>query len=426
MFNMKKLPWVLMALLALSGCDRAQDRPASPSSSSATAPVPRVQNSGLPQSAASTQQLYSLLGPIALFPDNLLAQVLAASTTPDQVTAANTWLLQNKSLTGSALTQAVNAQPWAPAVKAMVTFPDVLQQMAQNPGWTQALGSAYSQDPSDVMNAVQLLRQRASNSGALKSNAQQQVIVAANNAAGTPATAANKTTAAPTQTIVIKPAQPSVVYVPSYGTAVYGNPPVAYYPGYAPPPAYSTSDMVATGLISFTAGVMVGSMFDNNWGVHWGGSPVVVYNNRTFISNNDWHHNGYGPRAPFSEPHFAPARSNFTPRHATPLDHQGLRSPTFDPHRNAERYAGPVRTTTRQPERHVEHALPQRSSGLQSERHLAPGPVRLSSVHQPQFQRERDVRSFGDGASHPAFSSALNHSWGDGHLFGGNNHRRRL
>ncbi|MGO4744566.1 DUF3300 domain-containing protein [Serratia quinivorans] len=428
MFNMKKLPWVLMALLALSGCDRAQDRPAA--ASSAAAPAPQVPGSSVRQSAPNAEQLYSLLGPVALFPDNLLAQVLAASTTPEQVNAANTWLLQNKNLTGTALTKAVNAQPWAPAVKAMVTFPDVLQQMAQNPGWTQALGTAYTQAPSDVMNAVQQLRQRASNSGALKSNAQQQVVVTANNSANAPAVAAGKTVAAPTQTIVIKSAQPGVVYVPSYGTAVYGNPPVAYYPGYAPPPAYSSGDMVATGLISFTAGVMVGSMFDNNWGVHWGGSPVVVYNNHTFVNNNrinrnDWHHDGYGPRASFSEPHFSPARSNFTPMHTAPLAHRAMTSPNFEPRRNAERYTGPTRTAAHQPQRRVEHALPQRDNRLQPERHFAPGPVRLSQEHQPQFQRERDTRPFADGASHQAFSTALNHSWGDGHLFGGN-HRRRL
>lgn len=409
MFNMKKLPWVLMALLALSGCDRAQDRPAPPASSAATSAA-LVQNSGAPPSAPEAQQLSPLLSPIALFPDSLLAQVLAASTTPDQVSAANAWLLQNKNLTGTALTQAVNAQPWAPAVKAMVSFPDVLQQMAQNPGWTQALGSAYSQDPSAVMNTVQLLRQRASNSGALKSTPQQQVIVTNNGTASTPATA--KTLSAPSQTIVIKPAQPSVVYVPSYGPAVYGNPPVAYYPGYTPPPAYSTGDMVATGLISFTAGVMVGSMFDNNWGVHWGGSPVVVYNNHTFISNNRinrgvWHHNGLGSRMPFNEPHFAPARSNFTPLHATPLAHQALRSPTFSPHRNAERYAHPVHTTARQPERH-----------------LAPGPVRQPAEHPQVFQRQRDPHPFGNGGDRPTFSSALGHRWGGEHLFNGGGRRR--
>lgn len=414
MFNMKKLPWVLIALLALSGCDRAQDNPAS-SSSSATTPAPMVQNSGMPQNVLSSQQLSSLLGPIALFPDSLLAQVLAASTTPDQVNAANAWLLQNKNLTDTALTQAVDAQPWEPAIKAMVTFPDVLQQMAQNPGWTQALGNAYTQDPSDVMNAVQLLRQRASDSGALKSNPQQQVIVTTNSAASTVAPTAGKTVTAPTQTIVIKSAQPSVVYVPTYGSTVYGNPPVAYYPGYAPPPAYSTGDMVATGLISFTAGVMVGSMFDNNWGVHWGGSPVVVYNNHTFISNsginhNGWHHDGYAPRVPFSEPHFAPARSNFTPMHPTPLNRQASHLP--------------ARSATHQPERHVEHALPQRSSGLQAQHHQAPGPVRQSAEHQPVFQQEHDARPLRNGSDHPAFSSALGHHWSGEHLFNGGDRRR--
>lgn|GEM_PF-1260771 len=98
-----------------------------------------------------------------------------------------------------------------------------------------------------------------------------------------------KAVPAPTQTITIKPAQPGMVYVPVYPQTVYGNPPVIYYPGYVPPPSYSSADMAATGLISFTAGVMLGATMNsswgwNAWGVHWGGSPVVVYNNRTFVN----------------------------------------------------------------------------------------------------------------------------------------------
>ncbi|WP_129543192.1 DUF3300 domain-containing protein [Serratia sp. 1D1416] len=398
MFNMKKLPWVLMMLLALSGCDRAQENPAPPASSAAQTPTAPF--GGRQPDGGNAQPLDQLLGPIALFPDGLLAQVLAASTAPEQVSAANAWLLQHRTLTGDALAQAANAQPWAPAVKSLTRFPDVLQQMAQNPGWTQALGAAYTRAPGEVMNAVQLLRQRAGNSGALKSNAQQQVIVSG---------------AAPAQTIVIKPAQPNVVYVPSYGAAVYGNPPVAYYPGYTPPPAYGSGDRLATGLIGFTAGVMVGSLFDNSWGVRWGGSPAVVYNNRTFVGNvqiqrHDWRHTAYAPRAPFSEPHFAPARSNFTPRAAA--------TPAFSPQRNAARYAGPTRTASKRPERRVAHALPPR------ERHLAPGPARLPSVRQPRFQTERDARPF--AASHASFSTALNHAWGAGHALGGGYPRRRL
>ncbi len=104
-----------------------------------------------------------------MFPDNLVAQVLAASTFPDQVSAAYTWLQQNSSLKGQQLLEAVNQQPWDASVKGLTQFPGVLNQMATNLSWTSALGDAYFNIPQSVMNAVQVMRQRAQQSGNLKS-----------------------------------------------------------------------------------------------------------------------------------------------------------------------------------------------------------------------------------------------------------------
>ena len=246
------------------------------------------------QATPTPDQLYQLVAPIALFPDNLVAQVLAASTYPDQITAANSWLGQNSNLKDGQLMQVVDTQPWDASVKGLTQFPDVLNQMASNLTWTSDLGDAYFNFPQSVMNAVQVMRQRAQQAGNLQSNSQQTVSVQnqAPSAAPAPASSGQPQTTivqAPPQTIVIQPAQPDVVYVPAYNpTAVYGAP-VAAYPG------YSTGAMVATGLISFGLGIAVGAAISNNgccgwgwnsWGCGWHNS-TVVYNRNVYVSNSN-------------------------------------------------------------------------------------------------------------------------------------------
>ena len=245
--------------------------------------------------APTADQLYQLVAPIALFPDNLVAQVLAASTYPDQVSAAWTWLQQNSNLKGQQLLEAANQQPWDVSVKGLTQFSDVLQQMATNLSWTSALGDAYFNIPQSVMNAVQVMRQRAYQSGNLKSNQQQNVQVqnqAPGSAPPPPASSGEPQTTVvqpPPQTIIIQPAQPDVVYVPTYNpTVVYGAP-VPVYPG------YSTGDMIATSLISFGVGVAVGAAVSgggccgwgwNSWNTGWHNN-TVVYNHNTYISNSN-------------------------------------------------------------------------------------------------------------------------------------------
>ena len=147
---------------------------------------------GAPMSADVLQQL---VAPIALYPDALVAQILGAATFPDQVAAAAGWLQQNKNLTGTALVQAVDTQPWDPSVKALTQFPSVLDNLAQNLSWTSALGEAYHTQSADVMSAVQVLRAKAQAAGNLKSGSQITVVQQA------------------PQTIVIQPTNPQVVYV---------------------------------------------------------------------------------------------------------------------------------------------------------------------------------------------------------------------
>ncbi|MBV8867195.1 MAG: DUF3300 domain-containing protein [Acidobacteriaceae bacterium] len=245
-------------------------------------PAPATSDSGSPTAPApmTASELQALVAPIALYPDALVAQILGAATYPDQVAVANYWVGQNKNLTGTALTQAVDKQTWDASVKALTQFPAVLDNLAKNLSWTSSLGQAFHNQQSDVMAAIQTLRAQAKAAGNLKSTPQITV------------------QEPQPQTIVIQPANPQVVYVPQYNPAViYGTPYVT--------PGYSTGALVATGLLSFGAGIAIGSMMSggwgwNSWGCNWHGG-VVVYNHNNFYGNSAWHggyynggyHNGY-------------------------------------------------------------------------------------------------------------------------------------
>jgi hypothetical protein len=282
---------LVVSSMGLDGCKKNSSQSGSSAQSGSTNQAPAAT-----YASPTPDQLYQLVAPIALFPDNLVAQVLAGSTFPDQITAAWQWLQQNSSLKGQQLMQAVDQQPWDASVKGLTQFSDVLQQMASNLSWTSALGDAYFNIPQSVMNAVQVMRQRAYQAGNLKTGPQQNVSVqneAPGAAAPAPAQASSgqsqvTVVQSPPQTIVIQPSQPDVVYVPTYNpTAVYGAP-VAPYPG------YSTGDMVATGLISFGVGMMVGAAMSggccgwgyNSWGCGWHNSSVT-YNRNVYVSNSN-------------------------------------------------------------------------------------------------------------------------------------------
>src|SRR5271170_5262586 len=224
-------------------------------------------------------QLDSLLAPIALYPDPLLSQVLVASTYPLEIVQADRWLKQNTALQGKPLTEAAAKQSWDPSVQAMVMYPDVLKRMDDNIDWTTDLGNAFLAQQSDVMDAVQRLRQKAEQGGKLETTPQQTV---------TTKTEDN------TKYIVIEPASPQVIYVPQYNpVVVYGPPPVIYpYPAiYYPPPP--TGAIVAASVISFGVGLAVGSWMSGwhgwggyGWGCGWGRNTTVVVNNNFIRTNN--------------------------------------------------------------------------------------------------------------------------------------------
>jgi hypothetical protein len=264
--------------------------------------------------AYSSEQLDALLAPIALYPDPLLAQVLMASTFPLEVVSASRWIEEpaNKSLTGDALAKAIEPEAWDPSVKSLVPFPAVLTLLNSNLDWTQQLGYAFADQQAAVMNSVQRLRAQAQSAGNLKTTEQQIVRTEK-------------------ETIIIEPAQPSVVYVPSYNpTVVYGTWPYPTYPPVylPPPPGYVFGTALVSGLAFATGVAVVGSL----WGwarPGWGGGNVNInasrYNNinvnRSHINSNVWQANRPGgrpaglARAP-GGPVGAPARANGLPANA--------------------------------------------------------------------------------------------------------------
>src|ERR1700688_5066985 len=172
-------------------------------------PGPADQQSA-PRSALSVQQLDNLVAPLALYPDPILSQVLVAATYPLEVVEANQWLQQNRSLTGTALMDAAKQQNWDPSVQALVAFPDVLTRLNQDVRWTTDLGNAFLGQQADVMAAIQRLRARAQANGKLRTTPQETVTTETQNG----------------QTaIAIQPADPQVIYVPTYDPAYIWGPP---------------------------------------------------------------------------------------------------------------------------------------------------------------------------------------------------------
>ncbi len=258
----------VLLVVATAPFDAHGQEPAAPSGYS---------GQGVPLTAEELQQL---TGPIALYPDSLVAQILGAATFPDQIGAADNFVHQS-GLTGSALMQAVDTQTWDPSVKALTQFPSVLDNMSKNLSWTSALGEAYHTQAADVMSAIQFLRAKAKAAGNLKSGS--QIVV----------------TEQSPQTIVIQSANPQVVYVPMYNPAVvYGTPYV--YVGYVPPPP----PPAGAALLAFGAGIAVGAMMSggccgwgySSWNCGWH-STTVVYHGGAYYGNSAWHGGFYGSSA---------------------------------------------------------------------------------------------------------------------------------
>jgi hypothetical protein len=251
-----------------------------------------VGNASYAQDVPSEEQLTQLLAPIALYPDPLLAQIVAASADPQQIVDADAWLKQNSNLQGAALTDAAQKQGFDPAFISLVTFPTVLDAMAKNIDDYAAIGAASKANQASVTAAIQSLRQQAYASGALDSNQYQNVAVDQQDGA---------------QVVTVQPANPQVVYVPVYQpSAVFVSGP----------------SIVTAPLVTFGTGIAIGILLTNQpwgwhgWGWGWGGRGVI-YQNNVWRYNYRYHSPRpyYRPRPPvYNRPIYARPPPNWNQR----------------------------------------------------------------------------------------------------------------
>ncbi len=251
----KFLIWVLVGFLALPG-----------------GPLGAAESTG---QGFKPEEIDALIAPIALYPDELISQIFMASTYPLEVVEADRWAKQNKNLKGDALAQALEKQDWDPSVRSLVNFPEVLSKMSEKLDWTQKLGDAFLSQQKEVMEAVQRLRAQAQAAGNLQTTEQQKVIVEE-------------------KIIKIEPANPQVVYVPTYNpTVVYGAWP---YPAYPPYPWYAPGYVFGS-MFAFGAGVALGAAWGYAWGgCNWRGGNVDVNVNRNTNFNSTINRNNFSQR----------------------------------------------------------------------------------------------------------------------------------
>jgi uncharacterized membrane protein YgcG len=220
-----------------------------------------------PAAKQSAEELQQLVAPIALYPDALVSQILAAATYPTEIVEADRWMQDHPNLKGNELASEVDKQSWDPSVKGLTQFPSVLANMDKNLSWTSSLGDAYANQPQDVMEAVQVMRARAQKAGNLKSNEQVKVETQG-------------------QTVIIEPADPEVVYVPAYDPWLAYGAPIGVWPGwYAYPGLYVAGPGISFGL-GFGVGFFGGFGWGwHHWGADWHGHRVI-YNHNTYISHS--------------------------------------------------------------------------------------------------------------------------------------------
>ena len=236
---------------------------------------PAEPQASAPRTALTPQQLDNLVAPLALYPDPLLSQVLVAATYPLEVVEANQWLQDNRNLTGTALTDAAKQQNWDPSVQALVAFPDVLARLNEDVRWTTDLGNAFLGQQSGVMAAVQRLRARAQANGKLRSTPQEVV---------TTQTEGDQTA------IAIQPADPQVIYVPTYDPVyIWGPPDYGYYPSLFYP-SYGFGWGFGVPIGGFYAGW--GGWGGWGWGCNWFGGGLFV--NGGFFGHYGYRNGGYG------------------------------------------------------------------------------------------------------------------------------------
>ncbi len=250
---------------------------------------------GLAQETASEprmfgqEELSQMLAPIALYPDSVMIQIFMAATYPRDVTLAAQWVKTYPNLKGQKLANALEKKSWDPSVKSLVNFPSVLSMMNEYREWTQNIGTAFNWQKDQVMATVQELRAKAQAEGNLYTTEEQIVDVR-------------------DDSIVIEPANPEIIYVPTYDpTVVYGS---WWYPAYPPfyyrPPGYAV--YAAAGLVTFGIGIACGAAWGYAWGdVHWPGYRVYVNPARNMAIYNNFYRHPLPPPGPRPFPGHPPA-----------------------------------------------------------------------------------------------------------------------
>ncbi len=249
--------------------EKPQEQPAKSSKSSSSQPQSGTTKAEPAAPKLDPDRLDALVAPIALYPDELLAQTLVAATYPLELVQMQQWLAKNKDKKDKALADAVAKQPWDPAVKSMAATPEVVKRLTEDIQWTTELGDAFLAQQKDVMAAIQRMRKKAIDQGTLQSNEQQKVETK---------TVENKTV------IYVQPSSPEVVYVPAY------DPYVAYGPAIYPyPHLYYPPYTVGAAAVSFGIGVTIGAAFwgGSCCGMGWGDNDVYINNSNNFIRSEN-------------------------------------------------------------------------------------------------------------------------------------------
>ena len=246
-----------------------------------------------PYTQLTPEELQQLVAPIALYPDSLVAQVLAASTFPEQVVDTDRWVQSHPDLKGEDLAQAVDQLPWDPSVKALAAFPSVIGNMDKNLSWTSSLGDAYYNQEQGVMDAIQVMRRRAQEAGHLNSTPEQTVTTEGSD-------------------IEIEPVSPEIVYVPAYDPWIVYGAPIGAWSGWYPYPGTWYDGPV----IFFGDGFGTGFYRGYGWGWHhWGCDwhhHYAVYDHGRYYSssrtfyNRDRFYRGEGARGAYNRPERAP------------------------------------------------------------------------------------------------------------------------
>ena len=277
---MKAILKLVACAIVLAGCrEKKQD-----ASSGDAVVAPATTAMPVTQAAWDPDAIDEIVAPIALYPDQLVGQILAASVNTQEVLDAGNWLLENQTLKGDQLDAAAQKAGFGAATRALVQFPTVVDMMCQEIDWTKQLGAAFTSDQKGVLDAIQRLRAQAADVGNLETTPQQTVEHKKDDGK---------------EIIEVKPADPKVVYVPQYDpTIIYTTPPPSPAPAPAPQPnTVSTSTAVAGGLLAFGVGVLVGSAISNNNDYYYPhyGPGAVYYGPRPFYPPAYVYRPVYGP-----------------------------------------------------------------------------------------------------------------------------------